>query len=150
MPIARTRQEAGTPSTRSRRRAEEVARASLERLPAANEHAPPAGAAQLEICDRPDGASATQVVALKGEVDVSNKVRVERRIAELLDSGVQEIIVDLSGLWFIDASGLRSLVECRELCRARTVAFALAPLSGTARRVFALTGLDREFTFKSA
>jgi anti-sigma B factor antagonist len=103
--------------------------------------------AQLDIREYRDAAGPRHVVSLKGEVDISNGSRVESWIAQVIDDGASDIVVSLSGLWFIDASGLRSLVACSQLCESCGVSFALTPLQGTVKRVFALTGLDRLFTF---
>jgi anti-anti-sigma factor len=149
MPIARTRFE-GTSSTRTRLRAQQLGCEHPRRAPANEESLlGDDDLAVLEICEYPERDSARRMVALKGEVDISNRLRLEERIMQLVDAGAEEIILNLSGVWFIDASGLRSLLACRELCEAECVTFALTPLTGTVKRVFALTGLEQEFCFET-
>ncbi len=146
MPSARARQTEETTSTRARERAQRASHAGRdpirgERMPART------ASAQLDIREYRDTAAQRHIVSLKGEVDISNGSRVECWIAQVIDDGAKEIVVSLSGLWFIDASGLRSLVACSGLCESCGVRFALTPLRGTVKRVFALTGLDGCFTF---
>lgn len=73
--------------------------------------------------------------------------RFQREVAQLHEPGW--LIIDLDELEFIDAGGLRAIVEiARKAERAgRTVQVANA--STTLRRLFTITGLERSVTLVS-
>jgi len=85
-------------------------------------------------------SSGAQVVELHGEFDASNAHTV---VAEIADLGPdQPIVLDLSGLTFIDATCLRALLAVRADMRRRRRAFALVCPRGTvAFRLFSLAGV---------
>jgi anti-sigma B factor antagonist len=56
------------------------------------------------------------VVALSGELDVADAVSVAAAL-EAVAAGQREIIIDLTGLEFIDSSGLAALVRARKQAR---------------------------------
>lgn len=61
-------------------------------------------------------------------------------------SGESDFVVDLSGVTYIDSSGIASLVEALQETRRRGTHLALAAVSGSALRVFELARLDRVFS----
>jgi anti-sigma B factor antagonist len=58
----------------------------------------------------------------------------------------QAVIVDLSGVSYIDSSGVASLVEAYQTARKGETSFALANVSQAAMRVLELARLDKVFT----
>jgi anti-sigma B factor antagonist len=85
------------------------------------------------------------IVALKGEIDLENSPAAR----ELLLGSVAEnrnLLVDLSGVTYIDSSGVASLVEALQASRKNGTGFALAAASEAARRVLELARLDKVFT----
>lgn len=89
-----------------------------------------------------DGASL--VVQLYGELDVANSVTFERRLRVAQRHG-DRVIVDLSGLHFIDMGGLRVLVRAHERAPDGWLMLFRGPRA--VHRAFELTGLDRELPF---
>jgi anti-sigma B factor antagonist len=86
------------------------------------------------------------IVAVSGEVDVYSAPALKDNITELLQSGVNTLIVDLSGVAFLDSTGLGALVEARA---ATTDAGGSLPLVCSQERIlklFTITGLDGVFT----
>lgn len=76
------------------------------------------------------GAAAGLVVRLVGELDLSNATVVQDQLVDLLSyCPTADVVLDLSGVSFMDCSGLRVLLELRRvltvgrrhlsLCRAR-------------------------------
>jgi anti-anti-sigma factor len=78
------------------------------------------------------------LVRLVGELDMSGATRVFERLAEL--DG--DIDVDCSGLAFIDASGLRSLLAAHQICDARGNKLVVVAPSRQVRHLLDLTSLD--------
>ena len=89
------------------------------------------------------------IVAVTGEVDVYSAPLLKEKITELLESGQNTLIVDLSGVGFLDSTGLGVLVEART---ATTEAGGALPLVCSQERIlklFTITGLDGVFTIHS-
>ncbi len=85
------------------------------------------------------------VVHLDGEVDLSNSPAARKLIMSALQKP-QGVLVDLSGVSYIDSSGIANLVEGYQLARQLGVDFALLGVSPAARKVLGLARLDEVFT----
>ena len=85
-----------------------------------------------------------QVVAITGEVDLSTSPEVRDALLKQLASG-HGVIVDLSGVAYIDSSGVASLVEAFQTAKSKGQSFALAQVSETPMRVLKLARLDQVF-----
>jgi anti-sigma B factor antagonist len=86
------------------------------------------------------------VLAVRGEVDVYSAPALKERIDELIEAGKTTLIVDLSGVAFLDSTGLGALVEARA---ATTEAGGTLPLVCSQERIlklFTITGLDGVFS----
>jgi anti-anti-sigma factor len=85
------------------------------------------------------------VVRLEGEVDMGNADRLGRRVVNgVLDAEPPAVAValDLSGLSYLDSSGLRMLEEIRHSVTAKGLrSFTIAPETCRAHRLLSLTGL---------
>jgi anti-sigma B factor antagonist len=86
-------------------------------------------------------------IALTGELDLANAPMVEDELTRVEGSDAVAIIVDLSGLTFIDSTGIRLLVSAQ--ARARSDAGRLTLLRGQApvQRVFELSGVAELLPF---
>jgi anti-sigma B factor antagonist len=85
------------------------------------------------------------VVALRGDVDLSSSPEARQVLLASVARGVA-VVVDLSGIHYIDSSGIASLVEALQSARRQKTGFGLAAVSDSARRVLELARLDRVFT----
>jgi anti-sigma B factor antagonist len=97
----------------------------------------------VEHSIREEGTSL--VVAFQGDVDLENSPRARQVLLESVGRG-KKVLVDLSGVEYIDSSGVASLVEAFKLAKTRSQEFALASVSGSALRVLQLARLDKVFT----
>jgi anti-anti-sigma factor len=81
-------------------------------------------------------------IALRGELDLSTIERVEQELALAEEGGSELIVLDLSGLTFLDSTGLRTIVTADQ--RARRTGRRVVVLKGpaTVHRVFTITRLD--------
>jgi anti-sigma B factor antagonist len=91
--------------------------------------------------DRPDGAV---VVALAGELDLYNAHVVREALLECCSEDPERLVIDLSGVQFIDSTALGVLVEARSRM-ANKRAFILAAPGMETRRALEVSGLDRHF-----
>ena len=91
----------------------------------------------------------TTIVALSGDVDLENSPQVRR---VLLDSvrDKRGILVDMSGVSYIDSSGIASLVEAYQSARRARTLFALVAVSDAAMRVLELARLDQVFSIHAS
>lgn len=87
------------------------------------------------------------VVALSGDVDLHYSPEARKQIlAQLNDNN--NVLVDLSGVSYIDSSGIASLVEGFQLARNRKLQFGLVGVSDAAHQVLQLARLDKVFQIK--
>jgi anti-sigma B factor antagonist len=84
------------------------------------------------------------VVALEGDVDLQSSPAVRQHLLSCFDSH-SRVVVDLSGVTYIDSSGVASLVEAFQLSRKKNGTFALVNVSSAVMRVLSLARLDRVF-----
>jgi anti-anti-sigma factor len=84
---------------------------------------------------------------LFGELDLATTGLLEEELRAAEESGAPSIVLDLSGLTFMDSTGLRSvLVADRRLRRSgRRLCLVRGPRA--VDRVFTLTGADRGLDF---
>jgi anti-sigma B factor antagonist len=85
------------------------------------------------------------VVALAGELDLYNAHLVRNALLECCAEGPQRLVVDLSGVKFIDSTALGVLIEARTRMDNRR-AFLLAAPGLETKRALEVSGLDRHFS----
>jgi len=84
------------------------------------------------------------IIAFEGEVDLEHSPKAR----EVLLAGVKQdksILVDLSGVTYIDSSGVASLVEAFQRAKDQGSGFALVAVNPAALRVLRLARLDKVF-----
>ena len=85
------------------------------------------------------------VASLSGDVDLESSPRARELLLGLVRGG-RKVLVDLSGVGYIDSSGVASLIEAFQLARRGGTGFALVAPTPSALRVLELARLDRVFT----
>ena len=80
------------------------------------------------------------VVHPAGEIDLSNSDALRCYLDDLVDGG--HVVLDLSGLSFVDSTALGALITVRRRAAGRGTSLHLAGAYGTALRVLQITGLD--------
>ena len=95
----------------------------------------------MTMSARVTGFSPT-VVHVSGELDVATAPRLRACLASI--DG--DIIVDCSGLEFVDAAGLSVFVSCRSRCERAGAKFDLENPSELLMRVLCITGLRESLT----
>lgn len=89
------------------------------------------------------------VASLSGEVDLERSPVVRRALLDALRDP-RPLVVDLSGVSYIDSSGIASLVEAYQTARKQGTALMLAAVSPAALRVMQLARLDRVFDIRAS
>jgi anti-anti-sigma factor len=94
--------------------------------------------ARIEVDTRMEDGVA--VLALRGELDVAGAPALDDALRAVEDEpGLQGIVVDLSGLDFMDSSGLRAVAQTDQRLRGHGVRFALVRGGDPVHRVFEIT-----------
>jgi anti-sigma B factor antagonist len=80
-------------------------------------------------------------LVLGGELDMNARFQAERALDELLGEPVEQLVVDLREVTFLDSTGMGLILEIHE--RARLEGFRLRLLRGPdeVQRVFELAGV---------
>lgn len=87
----------------------------------------------------------TQIVSFRGEVDLEHSPKA-REVLLACVGRKQDVLVDLSGVAYIDSSGVASLVEAFQTSKQGGTRFALVAVNPAALRVLELARLDKVFT----
>jgi anti-sigma B factor antagonist len=83
------------------------------------------------------------LVSLAGECDITNAHLLRKIMTDYLPADARLAVIDLSGLRFIDASGVHGLVDARDVLAANGTTLVLAEPQPVVARMFALTGLGQ-------
>jgi anti-sigma B factor antagonist len=82
-------------------------------------------------------------VSARGSIDLHSSDELREQLAQLVDSGLREIVVDLTAVDFCDSSGLNVLVRAYKHARAQDATFTVTGAYGRVENVLRTTGLDR-------
>ena len=93
---------------------------------------------------------ATELVAVSGELDMSNSPELRRRVTAALRGGRACVVIDLGRLTYMDSSGLAALIAAHQATTARGGRLALVIGSDSVRRTLQVRGLDRLFTLSAS
>jgi anti-sigma B factor antagonist len=85
------------------------------------------------------------VVAIDGQLIVSNRQELKQKMLEELDGGARKFLVDFTETGYIDSSGLGVLVSLSKKIREQGGELRLAGLNEDLRTLFELTKLDTLF-----
>ena len=101
--------------------------------------------AALDI--KSEARGTTLIVELAGEFDLSGLVDFQRVLSEVRAPDVTTVCVDLRGLTFMGATGLRELLGIE--ARSSRDGFDLVVVRGRplVQRIFEMTGVDRRLAF---
>jgi anti-sigma B factor antagonist len=86
---------------------------------------------------------------IEGDLDLaSQQAALEQLIAEI-EKRPQVVIFDLSGVEFIDSTGLRVLLTCQQRATEARTSLRLAAVSTAVQRLFEVTKLTDRFDYHS-
>lgn len=103
------------------------------------------GFGPLEI--RSERRGDEHVIALFGELDLSDADRVAEEIMRVEGTDAETILIDLAGLAFIDSTGVRIIIEADARSRGNGGRLRLLRGPRTVRRVFEIVGLNDRLPF---
>ena len=82
---------------------------------------------------------------LEGEIDLHRSPRVERSLASMIKKRPNRIIVDLSGVTFIDSSGMAVLIRALQNVKEYGGKLSLSGMNDNLRLIFETARLDQVF-----
>lgn len=85
------------------------------------------------------------VVIVEGDLDASNAPDLRAKFEELIGQGENQYVIDLSGVPFMDSSGIAALVNLFKRVRIGAGDVKLCGLQEEVKKVFELTRLNRVF-----
>ena len=94
---------------------------------------------ELSIHISRDGTTAT--VAAEGEIDLSTVDELRTAVTSAAE-GVDRLRLDLTGVDFIDSTGLGGLLELRSTLRSHSVTLEIDVSEGPVREAMEITGLS--------
>lgn len=93
---------------------------------------------------------AKTVVALAGEIDLSNHVALRTALNDLIVGGSVDLVLDLTDVTFMDSTGLGAMIGTRRRVHAFQGSLAIVLTNDAILRVFQVTGLDKVFDLRSS
>ena len=100
----------------------------------------------MEVRVTTEDVGARTVVHVAGEIDVASADRLREQVAHLLAQGRNDLLVDLTGVSFMDSTGLGLLVGTLKRVRLAGGRLDLVVDSERLLKVFRITGLTQVFT----
>ncbi len=97
---------------------------------------------QVSVDQDPDGV----LVTVRGELDTYTAPRLRERLDDVIEqNGHSTLRLELSGMSFVDSSGLAVFVDALKKTRQRGGAFCLQSPNPATSKVLEISGLDRIF-----
>ena len=90
-------------------------------------------------------AGRDQVLAVQGRITVSNSGQMRAALSDALRRKPANLSVDLSGVSYLDTSGLATLIEAVRIARKQGTYLTLSGISDQPRYFFEITHLDSLF-----
>ena len=112
---------------------------------AASVGAPLDGAPQLELRD--DAVGPRHVLVLSGELDMASSPALDGAVRGICTDSAEALTVDLSGLTFMDSTGLRVVLLAKQLCERHRCEFLVIPGPAQIQRLFEVAGILERLPF---
>ncbi len=92
-----------------------------------------------------DTKSGLLVCQIEGDIDINSSPDIKKAFDKLISKRSPKIVVNLSGVSYVDSSGLATLVEILKNMRAYGGRIRLSNLSPRVKGLFEITKLDKLF-----
>ncbi len=89
------------------------------------------------------------LLALAGEIDLHQSPEVKEKLNPLIELKLPRILVDLTGVSYIDSSGIAVLIDAMQRIQAYGGQLALFGIRASVRTVFEIARLDQIFKIYS-
>jgi anti-sigma B factor antagonist len=102
---------------------------------------------QLTIRLEPDPTGVC--IRLEGELDLATAPEVDRLLDDLAERDHARLLIDLTGVEFMDSAGLASIIRALHAAELNGHRLTVRPGSAQVQRLFELTGLLDRLSFES-
>lgn len=99
----------------------------------------------LETQDEVDAATPTKRVVARGDIDLATAPELGNLLRELMTQGIRIIVIDASGVDFLDSSGIRVLVQASNDLEPDGGKIYLENMSAPVARILDITGLTERY-----
>jgi len=86
-----------------------------------------------------------EIINIAGRFVMADAPEAREKIKSLIEGGAERLLVDLSGVTFIDTSGLSVLISAYKLISAKNGRMVLCGIPGNVRTLLELTRLNEIF-----
>ena len=86
------------------------------------------------------------IIECSGEVDLYSSTQLREALVKELNGAASSVLINMTGISYIDSSGIATLLEGLQLSRKTQKRFGLYGLQKNARSVLRLARLDTVFT----
>ncbi|MFP4052567.1 MAG: STAS domain-containing protein [Phycisphaerae bacterium] len=90
----------------------------------------------------------TAVVEVEGDIDLRSSPAFQEALTGVLNKNPDAVVVDLSGVPYMDSSGVASLVKVLSRVKKQDIPLRLAEMSERVRSIFEITHLDTVFDIR--
>lgn len=90
-------------------------------------------------------SKSSRVLAPTGLIDNAGGTQLRREVSELLDAGIEVILIDFANISFMDSSGLGAIVAILQRVRTRGANLYLCSLNDQVGMIMELTKMDKVF-----
>jgi anti-sigma B factor antagonist len=90
------------------------------------------------------------VIAVAGELDVFTAPKLEEELSSQIEQGQSQLVVDLSGVTFLDSTGLGTMVKALKWVREKGGSLQVVAAEERIVKVFRITGLDSVMALQPA
>jgi len=93
---------------------------------------------------------ARRTLILSGEFDLASRPLLDEALARVGEEQIEGLVLDLSGVSFMDSTGLHGVLVAKDLCARRGCELLFVRGSSQVQRLFELSGVLRELKFCEA
>jgi anti-sigma B factor antagonist len=93
----------------------------------------------LSLSHRQDGG--TLIICAVGDLDLSTATAFERDIATAVATDISGVVIDMSGVEFLDSAGINALLQGRRTADEHGRVFRVERTSGLVHEVLVMTGV---------
>ncbi len=102
----------------------------------------------VTLCIRTGHGGTT--VAISGEIDVSTEAQLQQSLLRIIRERPAKLMLDVSGVSFMDCAGLRALLVTRHRAEVRGVHLRLIATSAAVRRIVELTDAEEALAMEQS
>ncbi len=86
------------------------------------------------------------VLSLVGKIDIDSSPELKSKVLDLIEEGNKNILIDFSGVSFMNSSGLGTLINVVKEARSKEASLTIVSPTTFIKSLFKLTQLDKIFT----